>query len=46
MWHCVAWVAPERRFAVVVACNQGDGEAPNATDAAAWAMIQEVLIKK
>ena len=46
MWHCVAWVAPERRFAVVVACNRGDGEATKANDAAVWAMIQEFLVKK
>jgi CubicO group peptidase (beta-lactamase class C family) len=46
LWHCVTWVAPERRFAVVVACNQGDGEATKANDAAAWAMIQEFLVKK
>lgn len=43
MWHCVAWVAPERRFAVVVTCNQGDGQAGQATDAAAGAMIGEFL---
>lgn len=45
MWFCVAWVAPERRFAVVVASNQGDGGAPKATDEAAWALIQEWLPK-
>lgn len=45
MWYCVAWVAPERRFAVVAACNQGDGEAPKATDEAVWALIQDTLLK-
>ena len=43
MWYCVAWVAPERRFAVVVASNQGDGEVAKATDEAAWALIQDTL---
>lgn len=40
MWFCSAWVAPERNFAVVVACNQGDGEAQSACDQAASALIQ------
>lgn len=40
MWYCSAWVAPERQFAVIVACNQGDGEALSACDQAAAALIQ------
>ncbi len=40
MWYCVAWVAPEHQFAVVVACNQGDGESVTACDQAAAALIQ------
>jgi CubicO group peptidase (beta-lactamase class C family) len=27
MWFCVAWLAPEARFAVLVTCNHGDGAA-------------------
>jgi hypothetical protein len=38
MWFCVAWLAPEARFAVMVTCNQG--EAGAACDAAAAACIQ------
>jgi CubicO group peptidase (beta-lactamase class C family) len=25
MWFCVAWLAPEARFGVLVTCNHGDG---------------------
>ncbi|MEK6703627.1 MAG: serine hydrolase domain-containing protein [Planctomycetota bacterium] len=45
MWYCVAWVAPERDFAVVVACNQGDGDAAKACDQAAATLIQLDAIK-
>jgi CubicO group peptidase (beta-lactamase class C family) len=45
MWYSVVWIAPERGFAVVVATNQGDGKAPQGTDAAAAAMIQAYLTK-
>jgi CubicO group peptidase (beta-lactamase class C family) len=45
MWYCVAWIAPERGFAVVVATNQGDGKAPRGADAAAWALIEQHLVK-
>jgi CubicO group peptidase (beta-lactamase class C family) len=41
MWYCVAWVAPERDFAVLVACNQGGDAAVKATDAAAALLIKE-----
>ena len=27
MWFCVAWLAPESKFAVLVTCNHGDGAA-------------------
>ncbi|MFK7739959.1 MAG: serine hydrolase domain-containing protein [Planctomycetota bacterium] len=37
MWHCVAWLAPEIDFAVLVTCNQGDAAA--ACDAVAAACI-------
>ena len=40
MWYCVAWVAPERDFAILVATNQGGDEAQRGTDAAASAIIQ------
>ena len=29
MWFAVAWLAPKRDFAVLVACNRADGEACN-----------------
>jgi CubicO group peptidase (beta-lactamase class C family) len=42
MWYAVAWLAPERDFAVIAACNQGGNEAAKACDEAAGAMIREV----
>lgn len=41
MWYCVTWIAPEKDFAVLIACNQGGGEAAKACDEAAGALIQE-----
>jgi CubicO group peptidase (beta-lactamase class C family) len=38
MWFCVAWLAPDARFAVLVTCNQGD--AAKACDAVAGACIR------
>lgn len=38
MWYCVAWLAPEVKFAVLVTCNQGDAD--QACDAVAAAMIR------
>ncbi len=38
MWYCVAWLAPEAKFAVLVTCNHGDGSA--ACDAVAAACVQ------
>jgi CubicO group peptidase (beta-lactamase class C family) len=38
MWHCVAWLAPEARFGVLVACNEGDAAA--ACDEVAAACIR------
>lgn len=29
MWFAVAWLAPEKDFAVLVACNQADDDACN-----------------
>lgn len=37
MWMCVAWLAPEAKFAVLVTCNHGEGAA--ACDAVAAACI-------
>lgn len=42
MWYCVAWLAPERDFAVLTATNQGGDQAKRGTDAAAAAIIQQV----
>ncbi len=38
MWYCVAWLAPDAKFAVLVTCNQG--EAAAACDAVAGACIR------
>ncbi len=38
MWFCIAWLAPDERFAVLVTCNQG--EADKACDEAAGACIR------
>ena len=40
MWYCVAWLAPERDFAVLVASNQGGDVAQKACDEAASALIR------
>lgn len=39
MWFCVAWLAPEKGFGVLVATNQGGEAAMKAADAAAGALI-------
>ena len=39
MWYCVAWVAPLKNMAVLVACNQGGDNAAKACDVAAFMMI-------
>ena len=41
MWYCVAWLAPEKHGAVLIACNQGGDEAAKACDEAAGALIAE-----
>jgi CubicO group peptidase (beta-lactamase class C family) len=43
MWHCVAWLAPDRDFAVLVTCNQGGDAAAKACDDASGALIQDHL---
>lgn len=40
LWYCVAWVAPEKQFAVLVTCNQGGDGAAKACDTAAGAAIE------
>lgn len=42
MWFCVAWLAPEKKCAVLVTCNYGGGA--KACDAAAAACIREFLV--
>jgi CubicO group peptidase (beta-lactamase class C family) len=41
MWYCVAWLAPERDFAVLVTCNQGGNGAAKACDEACGALIRK-----
>jgi len=45
MNYAVAWLAPQRDFAVLVATNLGNGPAPKACDEAAAALIQRFLLK-
>ncbi|MCX7014107.1 MAG: serine hydrolase [Candidatus Sumerlaeota bacterium] len=40
MNFCVAWLAPERDFAVLVCVNQGGGDVPKAADQAVAALIK------
>ncbi|HVT74724.1 MAG TPA: serine hydrolase domain-containing protein [Lacunisphaera sp.] len=43
MWYCVTWLAPERDFAVLVACNRGGDGAAKACDQAASELIKRFL---
>lgn len=43
MWFCVTWIAPEKDFAVLIACNQGGSKAAKACDEAASVLIREHL---
>jgi hypothetical protein len=45
MNYAVAWLAPRRDFAVLVATNLGNGPAAEACDRAAWALIQRCLLQ-
>jgi hypothetical protein len=45
MNYCVAWLAPGRKFGVLVVCNQGGAAAAKATDDAASDMILRYLAK-
>ena len=40
LWFCVTWIAPQRDFAVLVACNQGGDAAAKACDEAAGTVIR------
>lgn len=40
MWFCVAWLAPERDLAILVACNQGGPAAERAADQAVGAAME------
>lgn len=40
VWYCVAWLAPEKGFAVLAASNQGGDSAAKACDDACAAMIR------
>jgi CubicO group peptidase (beta-lactamase class C family) len=42
-WYCVVWAAPERDFAVLVACNIGARPAERACDELASRLIQDQL---
>jgi CubicO group peptidase (beta-lactamase class C family) len=39
MWFCVAWLAPEKDWAVLACCNKGGDEAGKACDEAVAAMV-------
>ena len=39
MWFCVAWLAPDKGFAVLAATNQGGDKAAKACDQASAALI-------
>jgi CubicO group peptidase (beta-lactamase class C family) len=46
MWYCDIWVAPEKDFAVLVACNQGGDNAFKACDEAVGALLHKILRRK
>ena len=43
MWYCVAWLAPEKGFAVLAATNQGGDAAAKACDEACAVMIKAAV---
>jgi CubicO group peptidase (beta-lactamase class C family) len=45
MNFAVAWVAPLKEFAVLVATNQAGGTTEKGCDEAAWALIQRYLVR-
>ncbi len=42
-WFATVWIAPQRNFATLVACNQGGAAAAKACDEATGALIQHYL---
>jgi len=44
--YCVAWVAPAKNFAVLVATNRGGDGAPEGADRVCAAMIRKFLVDK
>ena len=42
VWYCVAWLSPEKGFAVLAAANQGGDAAAKACDDACAAMIRAI----
>ena len=45
MWYCVAWLAPEKGFAVIAATNQGGSDAARACDEVSSALIRQILAR-
>jgi hypothetical protein len=41
LWYCVAWLSPEKGFAVLAASNQGGDAAAKACDEVCAAAIRE-----
>lgn len=46
MWFCATWLAPEKDFAVLIACNQGGDNAAKACDEAAGALLRDFLLRE
>lgn len=46
MWFSVVWIAPEKNFAVLAACNQGGDKGAKATDDAVSKLIEQWLKPK
>lgn len=46
LWFCVAWVAPEKSFAVIAAANQGGDSATKACDEACSLAIASLVARR
>jgi CubicO group peptidase (beta-lactamase class C family) len=46
MNFAVVWMAPKKKFAVLVASNQGKGDVAKACDETAWALIKKFLLQE
>ena len=46
MWFCVAWLAPEKDYAVLACCNKGGGEAAKACDEAVGEMVKRYVAQQ